>query len=244
MGAFEEAANRMSGSKRPITTMFMLISVDGKISTGCSSARDFDSDFAVIDGLSAGLKQYYDIEKTTDEWTLCTGLTKTKIGINDVKDYVEPVPAKIAIIDNHNLTRIGVENLCKQYERVVVFTHNNYHPAMGITDGKLSTCYMDSVTVEDVLARLKSYYGVDELTLQTGGYTNGELIHGGLVDYIDFVIAPVIIGGVNTPSVVGGKSFQTFEELKQMAILECLSVTVLKDNYVRMRYKVVNNRRN
>ena len=36
--------------ERPVTTLFMLMSVDGKISTGASDEFDFDKDLAFIDG--------------------------------------------------------------------------------------------------------------------------------------------------------------------------------------------------
>ena len=51
---------------RPITTLFMLISVDGKISTGATDDLDVDKDFPQIAGVSEGLHQYYEIEQTTD----------------------------------------------------------------------------------------------------------------------------------------------------------------------------------
>ena len=51
---------------RPITTLFMLMSVDGKISTGSSDERDVDRDFPKIPGVREGLHQYYEIEQTTD----------------------------------------------------------------------------------------------------------------------------------------------------------------------------------
>ena len=35
---------------RPITTLFMLMSVDGKISTGSTDALDVDQDFPHIEG--------------------------------------------------------------------------------------------------------------------------------------------------------------------------------------------------
>ena len=41
---------------RPITTLFMLMSLDGKISPGASDALDVDKDFPKIDGLKEGLK--------------------------------------------------------------------------------------------------------------------------------------------------------------------------------------------
>ena len=50
---------------RPITTLFMLMSVDGKISTGATDELDVDQDFPAIAGLKEGLYQYYEIEQTT-----------------------------------------------------------------------------------------------------------------------------------------------------------------------------------
>ena len=58
---------------RPITTLFMLMSVDGKISTGSNDTLDFDQDLPKINGVSEGLNQYYEIEQTTDLWSLNAG---------------------------------------------------------------------------------------------------------------------------------------------------------------------------
>lgn len=58
---------------RPITTLFMLMSLDGKISPGASDDLDVDKDFLKIDGLKEGLPQYYEIEQTTDLWSFNTG---------------------------------------------------------------------------------------------------------------------------------------------------------------------------
>ena len=43
---------------RPITTLFMLMSVDGKISTGSNDSMDVDADYPKIGGLKEGLYQY------------------------------------------------------------------------------------------------------------------------------------------------------------------------------------------
>ena len=55
---------------KPITTLFMLMSVDGKISTGAVDELDVDREFPRINGVKEGLYQYYEIEKTTDLWSL------------------------------------------------------------------------------------------------------------------------------------------------------------------------------
>ena len=51
---------------RPITTLFMLESLDGKISTGSNDNFDVDKDFLKIDGVKEGLHQYYELEENTD----------------------------------------------------------------------------------------------------------------------------------------------------------------------------------
>jgi len=67
---------------RPVTTLFMLMSLDGKISTGSSDERDVDQDFPLISGIKEGLSQYYDLERSTDLWSFNTGRVQAKIGAN------------------------------------------------------------------------------------------------------------------------------------------------------------------
>ena len=63
---------------RPITTLFMLMSVDGKISTGATDDLDVDKDFPKIKGVNEGLHQYYEIEQTTDLWSFNSGRVQEK----------------------------------------------------------------------------------------------------------------------------------------------------------------------
>ena len=67
---------------RPKTILFMLMSLDGKISTGDCDALDMDQDFPNIKGVREGLYQYYDLEKHTDIHSLNTGKVQAKIGMN------------------------------------------------------------------------------------------------------------------------------------------------------------------
>lgn len=66
---------------RPVTTLFMLMSVDGKISTWATDDLDVDKDFPKIAGVNDGLHQYYEIERTTDLWSLNSGRVQAKMGV-------------------------------------------------------------------------------------------------------------------------------------------------------------------
>ena len=76
---------------RPITTLFMLESLDGKISTGSTDNLDVDKDYPKIDGVKEGLHQYYELEKKTDYFSLNTGKVMAKIGVNSRKQYPEKI---------------------------------------------------------------------------------------------------------------------------------------------------------
>ena len=60
----------MTQKIRPYTTLFMLMSLDGKISSGASDDFDVDSDWKRINGVREGLFQYYDLEQETDLFSL------------------------------------------------------------------------------------------------------------------------------------------------------------------------------
>jgi len=96
---------------RPVTTLFMLMSVDGKISTGDTDVMDFDKDLPRLLDVKDGLYQYYDIEKTTDLHSLNTGKVLAKIGANKKWESVNKIPVSFIVIDNKpHLNEIGVEN--------------------------------------------------------------------------------------------------------------------------------------
>ena len=108
---------------RPVTTLFMLISADGKISPGASDALDVDKDFPKIPGLREGLHQYYEIEGTTDLWSLNSGRVQEKMGVNR-KRLPDKSPVSFVLIDNSHLTEHGVRYFCALSKEFVLVTSN------------------------------------------------------------------------------------------------------------------------
>lgn len=53
-------------NNRPINTLFMLMSLDGKISSENNDELDADKDWCKIDGVKGEINQYYEIEKATE----------------------------------------------------------------------------------------------------------------------------------------------------------------------------------
>lgn len=225
------------------TTLFMLSSVDGKISTGNVDERDMDKDFPRIGGIKEGLSQYYELEKKTDYWSLNTGKVMAKIGANE---YVgEPQRVKnlrFVIIDNKpHLNGKGVEYLSKRCRKLIIVTTNKSHPAFQMKDNIKVVYYSKTIDFSDLFVKLKKDYGAKRLTIQSGGTLNAVLLREKLIDRISIVIVPALIGGVATSTLVDGKSLMTKEELKQIKALKLTKCEKLKKSYVHLVYNVVND---
>ena len=223
---------------RPITTLFMLMSVDGKISPGASDDLDVDKDFPNITGLKEGLSQYYEIEQTTDLWSFNTGRVQAKMGVNE-KSMPEKTPVSFVLLDNNHLTEHGVKYFCAKSKEFVLITTNKDHPAFDVSEENLQIIYQDSLSLEDALIELREKYGCERITIQSGGTVNGMFLRQKLFDYVDIVVAPVLIGGKETSTLIDGSSIVKEDELDKLGVLSFIGCDVLKNSYIRLRYKVV-----
>lgn len=223
---------------RPVTTLFMLMSVDGKISTGATDEMDVDKDFPKIDGLKDGLHQYYEIEQTTDLWSFNTGRVQAKLGVNH-REMPEKTPVSFVILDNRHLTEHGIKYFCALSKEFVLITSNKSHPAFCVQEKNLHIIYQERLSLREALTCLKTDYGCGRLTVQSGGTVNGLFLRAKLLDYIDIVIAPVLIGGKETATLIDGRSLISENELPELGVLKLMECTVLQNSYVRMQYQVI-----
>lgn len=218
---------------KPYTTLFLLSSLDGKISTGLGPNMDFDIDLPHLSGVKEGLSQYYDIEETTDLFSLSSGAIQKKLGRNR-SALGKVVPITNVVIDNHHLTPIGIRNVIKSYEKVIIVT-NRERPSI-----PCDVIRYDGYNFWPVFKQLFSKFGCKRLTIQTGGTLNTELLRQGLIDEIRIIMAPIIVGGKDTPTSFDGQSITSKEKLYNIKSLTLISINTLKHNYVEMIYKVNN----
>lgn len=225
---------------RTFNTLFMVSSLDGKISTGNTDHRDVDRDFPNIKGLSAGLHQYYDLEKKTDINSFNTGKVMTKIGINQANKNIKKATVNFIIVDNTHLTTVGVENLIKKSRKLFLVTSNKNHPAFKLKEKLELIYYPKEINLEKLFWKLKTKFKVKQVTIQSGGTLNSILIRKGLIDRVSVVIAPVLIGGKDTATLMDGKSIASQKELQKIKTLKLKKCTQLKDSYLHLEYDVCN----
>jgi 2,5-diamino-6-(ribosylamino)-4(3H)-pyrimidinone 5'-phosphate reductase len=223
---------------RPITTLFMLSSVDGKISTGADDTLDVDWDFPKIDGVSQGLHQYYEIEQTLDLWSLGSGRTMAKIGVNE-RTSPDKLPVSFVMIDNKHLTERGIRYFCALSKEFVLVTTNDRHPAYSVDESNLNIVCQPTLNLSEMLETLCEEHGCERLTVQSGGTLNGLFLREKLLDYVDIVVAPILIGGRETSTLIDGAALTSPDELAKLGALALERCDVLEDSYVRLRYRVL-----
>ena len=230
-------------AKKPKTTLYMLMSLDGKISTGIADKLDFDKDLPKIKGVKEGLKQYYDIEKTTDAVSLNTGKVMAKIGVNTSKCPIKNLNfVRFVLVDNKpHLNKQGIINLTNNLKALYLVTTNKNHPALKLKIENLKVFYYPKkINFKELFSKLNSVWDVKRMTIQSGGTLNTTLIREGLIDRISLVIAPCLVGGKDTPTIMDGESLSSIKELKHVKSLKLQKIKRLKNSYLHLTYSVSN----
>ena len=87
--------------------------------------------------------------------------------------------------------------------------------------------------------QLKERLGCERLTIQSGGTVNGLFLREKLLDFVDIVVAPVLIGGRDTPTLIDGQSLRSANELSRLGVLRLIDAIPLQNSYLRLRYQVI-----
>ncbi|MDQ2845344.1 MAG: dihydrofolate reductase family protein [Actinomycetota bacterium] len=234
----EQSAGRNDVASVPVVTLFMLMSLDGKISTGSSDERDFDKDLPQIVGVAEGLGQYYRLEQETDSFSLNTGRVLAKVGWNQPQSSIDRLPVSFVVVDTEHLSELGVRNLLARTQRLILVTSNHRHPATHVEHPELDVVTVASpIDFNSVFGRL-AQLGVRAITVQSGGTLNASLVRAGLVDYVSVVVAPVLVGGSSTPTLIDGESLNLPDDLRLLQPLQLLDNIRLKNSYLHLRYAV------
>ena len=81
---------------------------------------------------------------------------------------------------------------------------------------------------------------MERITIQSGGTLNAVFVREKLIDHISIVVAPALIGGRNTSTVIDGESLHSEIDLKNIKALKLIKCNILKDSYLHIQYDVIN----
>ena len=146
------------------------------------------------------------------------------------------------IIDNKpHLNERGIDYLCKWVKLLYLVTTNKEHVSYKLQDkfDNLVVLDYDELDLNLLLKDLYNKYGVDYLTIQSGGNLNGLFLREDLIDYVNIVVAPLLVGGRDTSTLIDGEAIKSREELSKLRALELVECNKLNNSYVQLKYKVI-----
>lgn len=222
---------------RQIVTVFMIQSIDGKISFNGTGRLDFDDRIPTLSWSAKGIKHYYEAKFGIDDTTLISGKTLEIVGWND-KVVHENKELTLVVIDNNHLTGEGLLRLHNSNKRIILVTNRLWY-LENMDNLPYDVIYYreDRCSIGNILDILYTKYNIKYVTVQGGGEINASLFKERRVDYIDIIIAPFIVGGRNTPGCVGGESLSEDVDIREVINeYSLISVDSVGDSYVRVRY--------
>ncbi len=200
--------------KRPYIIILSEVTVDGKltISKGISSKeimkfmdeeanRYLHETRAKVDGIMVGAETI-----RTDNPYLTVRYVKGKNPTRIIPTATANIPLNSNILKKDAPTIIVTTQSAPQ-ENVEVLS--NFVEVVKIGEDKL-----DLVKMMDFLYNR----GIHNLMVEGGSTLNWHLINLGLVDEIRIIHMPFIVGGVDTPTLVGGEGFKSLDEVVKLKL--------------------------
>ena len=231
--------------ERAETTLCLIISLDGKITTGSTDNLDSDLDWKRIIGVKEGFAQYYRVEQSLGPNYLNSGRVLEKVGFNNKKEAPQKEPLRFVVVDRKpHLNENGINYLCNWLEKLFSVTNNLRHPAVELKSKHKNLeiiYYENEIDCGDLLMKLKKNHNIEKITIESGGTLNSVFFRSGLVDHVKIVVAPLIVGGKDTSSLVDGFSFTEQSQLHLLKALKLRECKKLENSYLLLEYDVINN---
>lgn len=231
--------------ERAETTLCLVMSLDGKITTGSTDNLDSDLDWKRIGGVKEGFAQYYRVEQSLGPNYLNSGRVLEKVGFNNKKDVPHKEPLRFVVVDRKpHLNKNGIHYLCNWLERLFIVTNNPKHPAIELTSEhhNIEIMYYETeIDFADLLVKLRKNYGMTKITVESGGTLNSVFFRNRLVDHVKVVVAPLIVGGKDTSSLADGFSLTQQSQLHLLKALRLKECKKLENSYLLLEYDVINN---
>lgn len=220
---------------RPETTLFLNISVDGRITSHDSDAFDQDKNWKQAPGVRGILQQFYEF-KQTGMTALTTGSSMAALGSNYRTGKPKKEPISLVVLDpDADLTPQGLTFLAQNVTQLILICLTT-HPINRSSDqalNRLIISYPKEIDLNDAFAKLYQKYQVKKLFIHSIAPLNADLLDAGLIDHLSIIISPLLVGGHGTPALQDSDILS----VRPLSLISCQSFS---DNYVILRYRVIN----
>jgi 2,5-diamino-6-(ribosylamino)-4(3H)-pyrimidinone 5'-phosphate reductase len=221
---------------RPLTTLFLVNSVDGRITSHDSDTLDPNKVWKHDPKIQAITQPFFDFARGNIH-TLTYGESLVEIGVNTRMNLGKKSDVSLVVMDEANhLTIEGVLYLSTNFKTVYLgclTTHSITTYSKIPTNLKL-VAQKHNFNLEIFLTSLYKTHKVKQLSIQSNAHMNARWLSAGLIDYLSVIISPLLVGRHGTPNLID----------QDMLYVKPLVLTGMKAfglDFVNLRYDVINN---
>lgn len=222
------------------TTLFMISSVDGKITTRTGANPDYDWPKVNPHYIEIYYGEMLSMDVEGVVMSAHSFVNFMDLNIKAPKEWDKQVGVSILVVDSRGLlNKVGLGNLKNRYKRVIVFisekTPSNYIQLLQNLKVEFYQTHGEKVNYKETFKKIKEL-GYQKVSIESGGTLNSYILRAGVVDEIHIITVPILVGGLGTPSIMDGKQLKDW---KKIIPLELLGIEELKYGFVKSRYKVI-----
>lgn len=233
----QSTVNRHPSSKksRPETTLFLVNSVDGRITSHDSDPLDPDKNWKKDPKIQAITQPFFDFARGQIH-TITYGESLARIGVN-VRTEIHPVKdVRLVVIDQDALLQnSGIHYLTRTFHTIYLACLKN-HPALSLTPVPENLKFLTQSSpfeLAPILTTLTKKYKVKQVSIQSNARLNARWLSSGLVDYLSVIISPLLVGRHGTPNLID-------QDLLTVKPLILTDMKAFGLDFVNLRYDVVN----
>lgn len=225
----------MAKLTRPLTTMFLNTSVDGRVTSDDSDDIDSNKDWKKDPKIRAWIQPFFEFSGK-DTYTLTYGDRLIRLGLNTRQGTPKKMDFNLIVIDQDpDLNAQACLYLAQNVRKLYLITPDN-HPIT--KEAKLPKnlyhiSYPKKIDLKDLMKQLKTKHKIKAVTIQSYAPFNARWFSEGLVDHLSLIMSPLLVGPFGTPPLV-------LEELKTVKQLVFQDMQVFGANFVNLRYDVIN----
>ena len=140
-----------------------------------------------------------------------------------------------------HLNEKGIDYICHWVDKLILVTTNKNHVAYSLQEkyNNLDILFYDSLNLSTLLLDIEEKYNAEAITIQSGGTLNGKFLRDNLIDYVNVVIAPLLVGGKDTSTLIDGEAITSSEDLNKLRALQLIECNKLENSYIQLKYKVI-----
>jgi len=222
------------------TTLFMIASVDGKITTSAGSNPDYDWPNVNPHYLKIYYEQMLSMDIEGVVMSAHSFVNFMNLNKRLPKEWDRQVGVSIFVVDSRGLlNRKGVGNLLFRYKRVVIFvskqTPTNYIRLLENLGVEFYQTPGEKVDYKKMFRQLEKLK-YKKISVESGGTLNSYLLRASLIDEVHIVIVPILVGGLETPSIMDGDQLKDWRGIIPM---ELMGIDKLEHGFLKTKYRIV-----